>query len=77
MLASGVTCKPSLAQTWLPSALRVLLAYMDEAQSVSALLAQGVESAEVATYQRSFAQIRAAGYAVSVSEIDDGIRCRW
>ena len=40
---------------------------------MSALLAQGVEPEEVATYQRSFAQIRAAGYAVSVSEIDDGI----
>ena len=63
-----------LAQPLLVGAsARVLLAYMDEAQSVSALLAQGVEPEEVATYQRSFAQIRAAGYAVSVSEIDDGI----
>jgi DNA-binding IclR family transcriptional regulator len=46
---------------------------MDEAQSLSALLAQGVDSGDVATYQRSFAEIRAAGYAVSQSEIDDGI----
>lgn len=63
-----------LAQPLLVGAsARVLLAYMDEAQSLSALLAQGVDSGDVATYQRSFAEIRAAGYAVSQSEIDDGI----
>ncbi|MNF75073.1 Bacterial transcriptional regulator [compost metagenome] len=63
-----------LAQPLLVGAsARVLLAYMDEVQSLSALLAQGVESEEVTTYQRSFADIRAAGYAVRVSEVDDGI----
>ena len=46
---------------------------MEEAQSLPILQAQGLEREEIAAYQRSFAEIRATGYAVSLSEIDDGI----
>ncbi len=63
-----------LAQPLLVGAsARVLLAHMEEAQSLPILQAQGLEREEIAAYQRSFAEIRATGYAVSLSEIDDGI----
>ena len=63
-----------LAQPLLVGAsARVLLAHMDEAQSLSLLKDQGVEAEQCAQYQRSFVEIRQQGYAVSLSEIDDGI----
>ena len=63
-----------LAQPLLVGAsARVLLAHMDPAHSLALLHGQGVDEAACADYRRSFEQIRAQGYAVSLSEIDDGI----
>ena len=63
-----------LAQPLLVGAsARVLLAHMDPAHSLALLHSQGVDAPACADYQRSFEQIRAQGYAVSLSEIDDGI----
>ncbi|MNN55917.1 transcriptional repressor IclR [compost metagenome] len=63
-----------LAQPLLVGAsARVLLAHMDEAQSLATLAAHGVAAERFGDYQRGFADIRKAGYAISLSEIDDGI----
>ncbi|MDD0974785.1 IclR family transcriptional regulator [Pseudomonas fontis] len=52
---------------------RVLLAHMDALRSQAILEEQGVEDDALATYQQSFIAIREQGYAVSLSEIDEGI----
>ena len=63
-----------LAQPLLVGAsARVLLAHMEPAHSLALLHSQGIEDEPCADYLRSFVAIRAQGYAVSVSEIDDGI----
>ncbi|MCY1423037.1 HTH-type transcriptional regulator KipR [compost metagenome] len=63
-----------LAQPLLVGAsARVLLAHMDEAISLATLTAHGVDAERFGDYLRGFADIRKAGYAISLSEIDDGI----
>ncbi|PWB34101.1 IclR family transcriptional regulator [Pseudomonas sp. SDI] len=52
---------------------RVLLAHMDEARSEAILAEQGVDGAAFEVYRQSFLSIREQGYAVSLSEIDQGI----
>lgn len=52
---------------------RVLLAHMDEARSEAILAEQGVDGDAFEVYRQSFLSIREQGYAVSLSEIDQGI----
>ncbi len=57
----------------LGASAKVLLAYMEPELCRSVLRQQGVEEADAAAYLDSYAAIRAAGHAVSLSEIDQGI----
>jgi len=63
-----------LAQPLLVGAsARVLLAHMEPERSQAFLREQGVDAEGIAEYEHSFIAIRAQGFAVSLSEIDDGV----
>ncbi|WP_456281518.1 IclR family transcriptional regulator [Cupriavidus sp. JZ107] len=63
-----------LAQPLLVGAsARVLLAHMEESRSREILERHGVDGVGLAVYLQSFEAIREQGYAVSLSEIDEGI----